>query len=101
MSCNLIRNILGDEIREIMTDGSGGDLEAIAKSVVFPLNQMGRRVVLAKGFCGKIEDSDQGGSRKPSELVLAMHWEGTQHKEVPTTRNFNKTSLVLSSFFNR
>ena len=59
MSCNLIRSMLGDEIREIMTDGSGGALEA--ESVVFPLNQMGRRVVLAKGFCGKIEDSDQGG----------------------------------------
>lgn len=61
MSCNLIRSMLGDEIREIMTDGSGGALEAIAESVVFPLNQVGRRVVLAKGFCGKIEDSDQGG----------------------------------------
>ena len=59
MSCNLIRSMLGDEIREIMTDGSGGALEA--ESVVFPLNQMRRRVVLAKGFCGKIEDSDQGG----------------------------------------
>lgn len=101
VSCNLIRRILGDEIREIMTHGSGGDLEAIAKSVVFPLNQMGRRVVLAQGFCSKIEDSDQGRSQKPSELVLAMHWEGTQHKEVPTTRNFNKTFLMLSSFFNR
>lgn len=101
VSCNLIRSILGDEIREIMTDGSGGDLEAIAKSVGFPLNQMGRRAVLAKGFCSKMKDSDQGKSRKSSELVLAMHWEGTQPKEVPTTRNFNKTFLVLSSFFNR
>ena len=82
-----------------MTDGSGGALEAIAESAVFPLNQVGRRVVLAKGFCGKIEDSDQGGQE--AQWAGLGNREGTQHKEVPTTRNFNKTSLVLSSFFNR